>query len=430
MDHATELSKVFRTLFFLVTFTLVWTRDVKPKQELYLPDYRVYHNLSSIQSELENIAYRNPKFIRMDWAYGSRDLRPQMVMRVTNFSSEGWTYTASQSMPRAHNKLKMLLSYGEHAREFLPVESMFHLLKNLTSGLAYPRGSPEESFSRLILSKVDLYIVGIMNPDGRDYLERTENYCWRGTSSGVDLNRNFDWQFGGKGSSSKANDEEYHGERPFSEPECLVLTDLTLKHKFDAFFSLHSGIRQIYVPFADTESKSMKRLPENVDKMLELADRMSHSTQSRFTYGLAHQLNEYTADGTIFDYMAGNRKIPFSLAIELWGEGDREGARCFDLFNPPSEHLHIALRDIHALYQSMFAYLIEWKEEQQAEYTKMDAPTMTLNFLLLGLLLLLFLAVFFHSRFPTCLRLYPKRRVVSIRSLSSTFSAVTLAMRR
>ena len=43
--------------------------------------------------------------------------------------------------------------------------------------------------------------------------------------------------------------------------------------------------------------------------MLELADLMSQSMIHKFAYGMAYQLNEYTADGTIFDYMAGVRKV-------------------------------------------------------------------------------------------------------------------------
>ena len=35
-----------------------------------------------------------------------------------------------------------------------------------------------------------------------------------------------------------------------SEPECGVYLDLTATHIFDAFVSLHSGIKQIYLPFA------------------------------------------------------------------------------------------------------------------------------------------------------------------------------------
>ena len=43
------------------------------------------------------------------------------------------------------------------------------------------------------------------------------NYCWRGTSTGVDLNRNFDWNFGGAhGSSRDPKDEEYRGAYAFS----------------------------------------------------------------------------------------------------------------------------------------------------------------------------------------------------------------------
>ena len=59
----------------------------------------------------------------------------------------------------------------------------------------------------------------------------------------------------------------------------------------------------------DTVSKKNRSKPPNLSSMLDVADRMSHSTSVRFTYGVAYQLNEYTADGTIFDFMAGKRKV-------------------------------------------------------------------------------------------------------------------------
>ncbi len=70
-------------------------------------------------------------------------------------------------------QVKVLLSYGEHAREFLPVESMFHLLANLTSGVVQPRGTPEFEFSHRVLSHMDLFIVAVVNPDGRHLVETT-----------------------------------------------------------------------------------------------------------------------------------------------------------------------------------------------------------------------------------------------------------------
>lgn len=56
-------------------------------------------------------------------------------------------------------KVKILLSYGEHAREFLPVESLFHLLNNITDGLRAPVHSPAYKFTNLILSRVSAIIL-------------------------------------------------------------------------------------------------------------------------------------------------------------------------------------------------------------------------------------------------------------------------------
>ena len=69
---------------------------------------------------------------------------------MTNFTDTQRVVAHSQTTP----KVKVLLSYGEHAREFLPVESLFHLLENLTAGLSQPHESPAYSFSSFILSRV------------------------------------------------------------------------------------------------------------------------------------------------------------------------------------------------------------------------------------------------------------------------------------
>ena len=43
--------------------------------------------------------------------------------------------------------------------------------------------------------------------------------------------------------------------------------------------------------------------------MLDLASKMATSGTHTYSYGLAYELNQYTADGTVFDYMAGVRKV-------------------------------------------------------------------------------------------------------------------------
>ena len=56
-------------------------------------------------------------------------------------------------------------------------------------------------------------------------------------------------------------------------------------------------------------SKRSQRKPANVDAMMDVASKMSRATSKSFTYNIAYRLNDYLADGTIFDYMAGVRKV-------------------------------------------------------------------------------------------------------------------------
>ena len=57
-------------------------------------------------------------------------------------------------------------------------------------------------------------------------------------------------------------------------------------------------------------------MPENVADQLQLAQRIAKSTHKSFTYGVGYDLNDYPADGTIYDYMAGVRKVShFDLFI-------------------------------------------------------------------------------------------------------------------
>lgn len=59
----------------------------------------------------------------------------------------------------------------------------------------------------------------------------------------------------------------------------------------------------------DTISKKQQLQPDNAMAMLELAHKMAAATAHTFTYGVAYQVNEYTADGTVFDFMAGVRQV-------------------------------------------------------------------------------------------------------------------------
>lgn len=146
-------------------------------------------------------------------------------------------------------------------------------------GLSFARKSP------YLLQDFEVFLIPIVNPDGRGALERSGDYCWRGNGDRVDFARNFDWNFGGAGSSGTqshffgltgfsvsllahadrnnsvltasmidtAAGEDYRGPAAFSEPESRFVRDFARKHKIDVFMSIHSGISRVYLPFADSK---------------------------------------------------------------------------------------------------------------------------------------------------------------------------------
>jgi len=94
-------------------------------------------------------------------------------------------------------KQRLLITFGEHAREFLPVESFFRLVHETCKALA-----AGEDDTVHLMGNIELLLIGLVNPDGRRHLEKTKNWCWRGMANMVDVNRNCDWHWGGPGSRS------------------------------------------------------------------------------------------------------------------------------------------------------------------------------------------------------------------------------------
>lgn len=186
--------------------------DVIAQHENYEPDYSMYHNVSSIVKELKQMESKYNNYFKIDDAFVSTNGVTQLFMRLSNFSN-----TDEINL----NRVKILMAFGEHAREFFPVESLLYFLKNVTLGIEYfmykdHRKFQSYQYSSWLLSNFDLFIIALTNPDGRHYIEDTKNYCWRGTAKGIDLNRNFDWNYGKEGSSSDPKDDEYRGPYAFS----------------------------------------------------------------------------------------------------------------------------------------------------------------------------------------------------------------------
>lgn len=107
----------------------------------------------------------------------------------------------------------------------------------------------------------DWYFVPVLNADGYVYSFEHDR-LWRKTRKpnglcyGVDLNRNFDANWGGIGSSDKTCAYDYSGSEVNSEPEAKCwseyLSKLIPENNIKIYLSLHSFSQLIMFPYGST----------------------------------------------------------------------------------------------------------------------------------------------------------------------------------
>jgi hypothetical protein len=119
---------------------------------------------------------------------------------------------------------------------------MYYLLENYGS-------DPEVTY---LVNNRQLYFVPVLNPDGYVYNQQTNpngGGFWRknrrnngGGSFGVDLNRNYGYQWGynNSGSSPDPFDETYRGTGPFTEAETQAIRNFCESHNIKLALNYHT----------------------------------------------------------------------------------------------------------------------------------------------------------------------------------------------
>ena len=178
------------------------------------PSDGIYHNYGQVLSELQGIANSAQGF-------GSS-------ISIGN-SLQGRSLAGVKlGYPSRDGKEKPAIAFlgTHHAREHLSTEVPLLLARWLVDHSREPR-------VKKLLETRDVYIVPLVNPDGVEYDIATGSYRWQrknmrdngdGTT-GVDLNRNYDFRFGGEGASDSPGSDTYHGPSAFSEPETRAVRD-------------------------------------------------------------------------------------------------------------------------------------------------------------------------------------------------------------
>ncbi|MFH2202079.1 MAG: M14 family metallopeptidase [Elusimicrobiota bacterium] len=214
-------------------------RRIRPED---FPDQDgAYNNYGEMQSKLTELAGTHPDLVSV-FSIGK--------------SVQGRAITAVRFHKKGAGEKPGIVFFGaHHAREHLSTE--VPLL--LAQWLADNRGRADVAG---LLDSRDIYFVPMVNPDGVEYDIATSRYRWQRKNMrrndngtvGVDLNRNFDFRWGGAGASGNPGADTYYGTAPFSEPETQAVRDFLLAHRnISIVVSYHTFSELILYPWGGVD---------------------------------------------------------------------------------------------------------------------------------------------------------------------------------
>jgi len=218
----------------------------------------------------------------------------------------------------ATGKPDVAITGCQHAREWVSPMTVTYLIDRLVS--LYDADPTVTT----LLDNVEFHIIPIVNPDGYVYSWiDEETRLWRknrrdnpGTScDGVDLNRNWAFEWGGEGSSSDPCSQIYRGAGPLSEPESQqVASYLASLEDLEAHIDYHSYSQLILSPWGYTDA-----LPDEATLFdainSEVRQAIFDVHGETYTAGPSYT-TIYPAAGVIPDYVFGGLGA-WSWTIEL-----------------------------------------------------------------------------------------------------------------
>lgn len=218
------------------------------------------------------------------------------------------------------NKPEVLYTALHHAREPNSLSQMIFYLWYLLEN--YERDPKVTA----IINNTELYFIPCMNPDGYIINNTTApsgGGMWRknarkdatGAVIGVDLNRNygFNWGFDNEGSSSNQYSEVYRGPSAFSEPETKAFSNFVSNQKFIVCLNYHSHGNYIVHPwgYSTTSKPDEKRYTELGAVITE---------ENCFLAGTSTNTVGYKVNGDSDDWMYGATDVKnrvFSFTPEI-----------------------------------------------------------------------------------------------------------------
>ncbi|XP_036343954.1 carboxypeptidase B [Rhagoletis pomonella] len=207
-------------------------------RENTIMNWNRYHDIGDIQQFMQHILETYPDVAEIVQIGVTHYKRPLEVLRISNGNPKNWA---------------IFIDAGMQARDWLTPAALTSAISKLTW-----LWDQEPAYMR----NIDWYFLPVANPDGYQYSRITDRlwsknrYFDRKTGCyGVNLNRNFDYQWGGSGASENPCKNLYRGPKQFSEPETKAIRTFlhNMREYLGAYVSFGAYGQAITYPWGDAD---------------------------------------------------------------------------------------------------------------------------------------------------------------------------------
>ncbi len=285
-----------------------------------------FHNYNETVAMLRDLNSRNADITRLQSIGKSVEGRDIWAIHINT--------TPDALMAGQSTKPGFIIMGAHHAREHLSVEIPLMFLKHVLDNRT-------DSKISALLDNRDIWIVPIVNPDGKEFDIATGSYkMWRKNRRdnrdgrfGVDLNRNYGFKWGTGGSSKDTGNDTYMGPAPFSEPETRAVRDFVEAHlNAKVLLTVHTFSELILYPWGHSYDAIGNARDHQVFETMA----RTMAAWNKYTPEQASDL--YIASGDTTDWAYGEHGI-FAFTFELspksmWDGGFYPGQSVIDrVFN-------------------------------------------------------------------------------------------------
>lgn len=287
------------------------------------------------------------------WMKHIEELNPELISSaVYGHTFEGRNITFMKlglKNPEGREKKVIWMDCGIHAREWIAPAFCQWFVKEIVQ--SYQTNNQLKQ----MLQNIDFYVTPVINVDGYMY-SWVDNSTrrWRKSRScpppgsscyGVDLNRNFNANWGMVGVSFDSCADTYCGRGPGSEPEAKAVMDFveSMVKKVIGFLTIHSAGQLILLPYGHPQIKA-----PNYDELVSVGE--AAAAEMKKIHGMDYRVGTspqilYPNSGSSRDW-ARLSGIPFSYTFELRDKGEFSHLLPEDQIEPACEEAYAGAMSI------------------------------------------------------------------------------------